>query len=96
MTLQNQMGQGIALPLAPEDIRALRQMQNWIRKFSLTGPGVVMSKNTPETYSAYISGGGSVNISSTSTIPKPTQRYQVYTPIDDTLKPIWTYPRFSS
>jgi hypothetical protein len=27
-------------------------------------------------------------------LPKPTQRYQVYTPIDDTLIPIWTDIRF--
>ena len=31
-----------------------------------------------------------------SSIPKPTQKYQVYTPIDDTLKPVWTYLRVQS
>jgi hypothetical protein len=29
------------------------------------------------------------------TIPAPTARYQVYTPVDDTLVPIWTAARFS-
>lgn len=32
-----------------------------------------------------VSGGG---------IPAPTAKYQVFTPIDDTLKPIWTTARF--
>jgi hypothetical protein len=35
-------------------------------------------------------------IQSSSPIPAPTQKYQVYTPIDDTLVPIWTTARFSA
>lgn len=31
-----------------------------------------------------------------ATIPAPTERYQVYTPIDDSLVPVWTDIRFSS
>lgn len=29
-------------------------------------------------------------VSNISSIPRPTARYQVYSPLDDTLKPVWT------
>lgn len=45
------------------------------------------------------SGGRDVTLSelvASGSLPAPTQRYQVYTPIDDSLVPIWTDARFSS
>jgi len=55
----------------------------------------VTVKNSASACTVLIQGSTSTS-KTTQTIPPPTQRYQVYTPIDDTLKPIWTYPRFSS
>jgi hypothetical protein len=37
-----------------------------------------------------------IEIAGGASIPKPTERYQVYTPIDDTLVPIWTDLRFAN
>jgi hypothetical protein len=33
--------------------------------------------------------------SSGSSLPAPTAKYQVYTPVDDSLVPVWTVMRFS-
>lgn len=76
------------------DVSADGGAENLISEFPTYRVGIVVGRLAEERgrtagggwIVAFSGGGGS--------LPPPTQKYQVYTPIDDTLKPTWTTARF--
>jgi len=80
--------------LSTDDIAKLNQLLRKVR--NIRGVGIKIEVNREGIVIGPPLTRGNGMPSDDSALPAPTQRYQVYTPVDDTLVPIWTYPRFSS
>jgi len=80
--------------LSPDDVAKLNQLLRKTRNIRAVGIALKIDAESIVIGPPLTRGNGTP--SDDSALPAPTQRYQVYTPVDDTLVPIWTYPRFSS